>query len=158
MLPASARSSLLVPPDPPGRNSSNALGIDDIKRPKPLSRPAPTWGNLSRNWSTWRKRAARAETPSAHRTTPTCPGQNRDHPNGGTTFFLRYKFINLILNLLQSTAQMQELLQTEVPGGLLEIVLRPILSILAPSNLGTPPMHVTILQKTAGILPTTKAR
>ena len=69
------------------------------------------------------------------------------------------EFMSLInLNLLQSTAQMQELLQTEVPGGLLEIVLRPNLSILAPSNLGTPPMHVTILQKTAGILPTTKAR
>jgi hypothetical protein len=34
---------------------------------------------------------------------------------------------------------MQELLQTEVPGGLLELVLRPNLSILAPGNLGTPP-------------------
>ena len=49
-------------------------------------------------------------------------------------------FINLNLNLLQSTAQMQELLQTEVPGGLLGLVLRPNLSILAPDgNLGTPP-------------------
>jgi hypothetical protein len=34
---------------------------------------------------------------------------------------------------------MQELLQTEVPGGLLELVLTPNLSILAPGNLGTPP-------------------
>jgi hypothetical protein len=34
---------------------------------------------------------------------------------------------------------MQELLQTEVPGGLLELVLRPNLSILAPGNLGPPP-------------------